>query len=240
MTVRTNWREHAACRDADPDLFFPIGTAGNSLRQVDEAKRICHRCPAQNQCLAWALENGITDGVWGGTTENERRAIRSLDAATSAPLRLGTSNPAPLVAAGDAARTVAGQLAFLAQTRLTSAPDLRIGDGFARDFATADGERVMVAAITRQQFADLAVATRLARTFAFLERVLDADFSTCSDLHTHRDAIAALLAPWFSRCTVSDLVAAFAGTSVPWARLHNQTGQPGSRQARIPTQDHSG
>jgi WhiB family transcriptional regulator, redox-sensing transcriptional regulator len=88
MTVRMNWRENAACRDADPDLFFPIGAAGNSLRQADEAKRICRRCPAQNQCLAWALENGITDGVWGGTTENERRAIRSLDAATPAPLRL--------------------------------------------------------------------------------------------------------------------------------------------------------
>lgn len=240
MTVRMNWREHAACRDADPDLFFPVGTAGNSLRQVDEAKRICHRCPAQNQCLAWALENGITDGVWGGTTENERRAIRSLGAATSAPLRLVTSNPAPLVAAGDATRTIAGRLASLAQTRLTSAPDLRNGDGFVRDFATADGESVMVAAITRHQFADLAGAAGLARTFAFLERVLDADFSTCSGLYTHRDTIAALLAPWFSRCTVADLVAAFAGTSVPWARLHNQTGQPGSRQARISTQDHFG
>ncbi len=96
--------------------------------------------------------------------------------------------------------------------------------GFARDFSTADGERVMVAAITRQQFADLAKATRLARTFAFLERVLYADFSTCSDLYTHRDAIAVLLAPWFSRRTVTDLAAAFAGTSVPWARLHNLTG----------------
>jgi WhiB family redox-sensing transcriptional regulator len=114
-----NWRENAACRDADPDLFFPIGTAGNSLRQADEAKRICRRCPAQNQCLAWALENGITDGVWGGTTENERRAIRSLDAATPAPLRLMTSNPAPLEAADAAAGTITGYLAFLAQTRLS-------------------------------------------------------------------------------------------------------------------------
>lgn len=127
MTVRMNWRENAACRDADPDLFFPIGTAGNSLRQADEAKRICHRCPAQNQCLAWALENGITDGVWGGTTENERRAIRSLDVATPAPLRLMTSNPAPLVAAEDGARTITGYLALLAQTRLSSAPAIRNG-----------------------------------------------------------------------------------------------------------------
>lgn len=135
-----------------------------------------------------------------------------------------TSNPASLVAAEDAARTIAGHLVFRVEARSSSVPDVRNGDGFARDFATADGERVMVAAITRQQFADLATATRLARTFAFLERVLDADFSTCSDLHTHRETIAALLAPWFSRRTVADLAAAFAGTSVPWARLHNLTG----------------
>ena len=58
--------------------------------------------------------------------------------------------------------------------------------GFARDFATADGERVMVAALTRQQFADLARTTRLARTFAFLERVLHADFSGTDDLYAPR------------------------------------------------------
>ena len=135
-----------------------------------------------------------------------------------------TSNPAPLVAAEDAARTIAGHLVCVAEARSSSMPDVRNGDGFARDFATADGERVMVAAITWQQFADLAKAARLARTFAFLERVLYADFSTCSDLYTHRETIATLLAPWFSRRTVADLAAAFAGTSVPWARLHNLTG----------------
>ena len=109
-------------------------------------------------------------------------------------------------------------------------PEVRNGDGFARDFATADGQRVMVAAITRQQFADLARATRLASTFAFLERVLHADFSTCSDLYTHQHTIAALLAPWFSRRTVADLAASLAGTSVPWARLHNLSGRSGPRR----------
>jgi crotonobetainyl-CoA:carnitine CoA-transferase CaiB-like acyl-CoA transferase len=98
--------------------------------------------------------------------------------------------------------------------------------GFARDFGTADGKRVMVAALTQQQFADLAMTTRLARTFAFLGRLLLADFSAIDDLHTHRDTIAVLLAPWFSRRTVADLAAAFAGTSVPWARLHNLAGRP--------------
>ena len=87
---------------------------------------------------------------------------------------------------------------------------------FARDFATADGHRVMVAALTPRQFADLATMARLARTLAFLERLLPADFSTRGDLYTHRVTLAALLAPWFARRTVADLAAAFAGTSVPW------------------------
>ena len=78
MTVYVNWREDVACRDADPDLFFPIGTTGSALRQVEEAKRICRVCPARVQCLDWALENGVTDGLWGGATPEERRVIRSL------------------------------------------------------------------------------------------------------------------------------------------------------------------
>jgi WhiB family transcriptional regulator, redox-sensing transcriptional regulator len=81
MTVHPNWRDNVACREADPELFFPIGTTGAALRQIDEAKRICRICPAQIQCLAWALENRVTDGVWGGTTEDERRVIQSLSRA---------------------------------------------------------------------------------------------------------------------------------------------------------------
>jgi WhiB family redox-sensing transcriptional regulator len=78
VTGPANWRDEAACRDADPDLFFPVGPTGPALRQVDEAKRICGSCPAQARCLAWALDHGVTDGVWGGTTEDERRAVRRL------------------------------------------------------------------------------------------------------------------------------------------------------------------
>src|SRR5690349_10391910 len=78
MTSPANWRDEAACRDADPDLFFPVGPTGPVLRQVDEAKRICRSCPAQTRCLAWALDHGVTDGVWGGATEDERRAVRRL------------------------------------------------------------------------------------------------------------------------------------------------------------------
>ncbi|WP_320772959.1 WhiB family transcriptional regulator [Streptomyces sp. CRN 30] len=71
-----NWREHAACRDEDPDLFFPIGTSGPALLQTEQAKAVCHRCPVREQCLRWALDTGQSIGVWGGTGENERRALK--------------------------------------------------------------------------------------------------------------------------------------------------------------------
>ena len=76
MTRHADWRDDAACRDADPELFFPIGTTGPAPAQIDEAKRICQACPVRQPCLAWALDHGITSGVWGGATEEERHVIR--------------------------------------------------------------------------------------------------------------------------------------------------------------------
>jgi len=147
------------------------------------------------------------------------------------------SNPAALRPAEDLAHASAGHLAFLAESQAAGAHDVRIGNdphgGFARDFATADGGRVMVVACTPQQFADLAKTTGRAGTFAFLERVLYADFSATDDLRTHRGTIAALLAPWFARRTVGDLATAFAGTSVSWASLPNLAARPGSRSGSM-------
>jgi WhiB family redox-sensing transcriptional regulator len=71
-----NWRDAAACRSVDPDLFFPVGTTGPALLQIHEAKAVCRGCPVRDACLQWALDTGQTIGVWGGTSENERRALK--------------------------------------------------------------------------------------------------------------------------------------------------------------------
>ncbi|MET7849595.1 WhiB family transcriptional regulator [Streptomyces avermitilis] len=71
-----NWRDSAACRTEDPDLFFPIGTTGPALLQIEEAKAVCHGCPVREPCLEWALDTGQDIGVWGGTTETQRRALK--------------------------------------------------------------------------------------------------------------------------------------------------------------------
>ncbi|MGH8909679.1 MAG: WhiB family transcriptional regulator [Egibacteraceae bacterium] len=70
------WRERAACLDVDPERFFPIGTTGPALERADEAKRVCAGCEVRADCLDWALKTGQEAGVWGGTTEDERRALR--------------------------------------------------------------------------------------------------------------------------------------------------------------------
>ncbi|MFF7655841.1 WhiB family transcriptional regulator [Streptomyces sp. NPDC007983] len=72
-----DWWQSAACVDEDPELFFPVGAAGPAAQaQQAQAKEVCHRCPVIHQCLAYALDTGVTHGVWGGTDEEERRVLR--------------------------------------------------------------------------------------------------------------------------------------------------------------------
>ncbi|MFK4085221.1 WhiB family transcriptional regulator [Kribbella sp. NPDC020789] len=70
------WILAAACRDEDPELFFPIGTTGPSLLQTEAAKQVCARCPVRPDCLDWALTTGQDAGIWGGLTEIERRLLK--------------------------------------------------------------------------------------------------------------------------------------------------------------------
>ena len=75
------WRDQALCRDTDPDLFFPVGTTGMAVVQVDHAKRVCHECTVTDSCLDFALATNQDSGVWGGLSEEERRSIRRQRAA---------------------------------------------------------------------------------------------------------------------------------------------------------------
>jgi WhiB family redox-sensing transcriptional regulator len=75
-----SWRHRAACRHEDPELFFPVGTAGPAMEQISKAKAVCGRCAVISTCLAWAMEHGQTNGVWGGLSEGERLALRRRNA----------------------------------------------------------------------------------------------------------------------------------------------------------------
>ena len=70
------WLKRAKCRGLDPELFFPVGTAGPAVEQAQKAKSVCALCPVRAECLSWALESGQAYGVWGGLDEDERRELR--------------------------------------------------------------------------------------------------------------------------------------------------------------------
>jgi WhiB family redox-sensing transcriptional regulator len=71
-----SWMSRGACRQADPELFFPIAAAtGPAARQAEAAKAVCGRCDVRANCLSHALE-AMPEGIWGGTTAEERRAAR--------------------------------------------------------------------------------------------------------------------------------------------------------------------
>ena len=71
-----DWRDEATCRDLDPELFFPVGVTGMAVEQIEAAKSFCRVCPSQGQCLEFAITTNQEYGVWGATTEDERRVLR--------------------------------------------------------------------------------------------------------------------------------------------------------------------
>jgi WhiB family transcriptional regulator, redox-sensing transcriptional regulator len=70
-----SWMSRGACRQADPELFFPIAVTGPAEQQTEAAKAVCRPCAVRANCLSYALE-AMPEGVWGATTLEERRAAR--------------------------------------------------------------------------------------------------------------------------------------------------------------------
>ena len=70
------WWTLAACRSADPDLFFPISQSGPAAMQIRRAKAVCAQCAVRPECLRYALAADPLQGVWGGLSEEERRLMR--------------------------------------------------------------------------------------------------------------------------------------------------------------------
>jgi 2-methylfumaryl-CoA isomerase len=169
--------------------------------------------PVNHVLPAWDVACGLYAAV--GLLAAERRRART-----------GVGSEITLALA-DVALAVAGHLGFLAEAQVTGADRPRIGNhlygGLARDFVTADGERVMVVALTRRHFADLGAATGRAGRFAELERLLGADFGDDGDRYRHREVITALLEPWFAERTVGEIERDLAGTSVLWSRYRSFT-----------------
>lgn len=69
------WQNNAECRDTDPRLFFPVGESGTAVQQINDAKSVCGKCAVRKACLAYAIDTQQFYGIWGGTSEEERRPM---------------------------------------------------------------------------------------------------------------------------------------------------------------------
>ena len=78
-----DWRQFAACRSTEPDLFFPIGTTGPAVDQIESAKRVCRACDVQDTCLDFARPADplgrldLVDGGAGGADGEEQIGLRA-------------------------------------------------------------------------------------------------------------------------------------------------------------------
>jgi WhiB family redox-sensing transcriptional regulator len=72
---RACWRESAACRFLETELFFPIGKTGLAVAEIERAKAVCADCPVRQPCLTFALDTHQGYGIWGGYDEDERRVM---------------------------------------------------------------------------------------------------------------------------------------------------------------------
>jgi len=98
-----NWRDRAACKPGsgiDPETFYPIGATGPALLQIEDAKAVCRRCASIEACLSFAITAGIDTGVYGGMSEDERRALKRR--ASRSRTRQGTESTETASATADA------------------------------------------------------------------------------------------------------------------------------------------
>jgi WhiB family transcriptional regulator, redox-sensing transcriptional regulator len=85
------WRGAGACLSADPELFFPVAVGSAAGRHTSRALQICNGCRVKRQCLDFALEHREENGIWGGTTPEER--LRVLRQRNRRPVRRPWSPP---------------------------------------------------------------------------------------------------------------------------------------------------
>jgi 2-methylfumaryl-CoA isomerase len=125
-----------------------------------------------------------------------------------------------VAALSDVMLATVGNLGYVGDVHVNGRARPAIGNdlygSFGRDFATADGRRVIVIALTPRQWRDIGTATGLADNLARVGQIMEVDLETETGRYEARDAIAALLARWCAARSLAEIREAFAGTGVLW------------------------
>jgi 2-methylfumaryl-CoA isomerase len=162
--------------------------------------------PVNHTLPAWDIATGHLAAVGVLAAERHRRLTGE-----------GQRVKLPL---SDVAFAAIGALGHIAETELGPVPRRRYGNAlygaFGRDFATGDGRRVMIVAITPRQWTALVGATGIAAGVADIEARTGLDLGDEGERFAARGDIAALIAPWCAARTLGEIAEAFGPTGVCW------------------------
>lgn len=162
--------------------------------------------PTNHVLPAWDIATGLTATV--GLLSAERARSRK-----------GTGQFVS-VSLADVAFTMVANLGYLAQAQVLGEGRPPIGNdmygAFGRDFPTSDGRRVMVVAISYRQWQSLVEAVEIGEHLPGIEKAFRVDLSKEGDRFRARDALAALIAPWVSERTMSEVASTFDARGVCW------------------------
>jgi 2-methylfumaryl-CoA isomerase len=172
---------------------FPVATGGDER-------------PVNHVLPAWDIAAGLYLAT--GLLAAERRRVRT-----------GAGGEVTL-ALSDVAYATVANLGYVADVQVNGAVRPPLGNwlygAFGQDFATADGRHVMLAAISNRQWRAIGEATGLAERLALIGQVMDVDMADEGGRYAAREAIGAVLAPWFAARTLAEVRAAFEGSGVLW------------------------
>ncbi|NEK56863.1 2-methylfumaryl-CoA isomerase [Geodermatophilus sabuli] len=162
--------------------------------------------PVNHVLPAWDLLTGLHASLALVTADRERRR-----SGNGQYIRINLS---------DVAVTTMAHLGFIADAAVNGSQRLREGNylygSYGSDFATRDGRRVMVVALTARHWAKLVQLTGVGDVITALEHSLRVDFSQEQVRYEHRDVITALLTPWFAARAHADVVRELDDGQVLW------------------------
>jgi 2-methylfumaryl-CoA isomerase len=130
-----------------------------------------------------------------------------------------------ILALSEVMLAMVGNLGYIADVQINGSARPALGNdlygSFGRDFATADGHRIMVVALTPRQWRAIGTATGLADRLEMIGPIMDVDLDTEAGRYEARDAIAAVLDRWFRRRSLDEIRRSFAGTGVLWGQFQD-------------------
>ncbi len=212
----SGWMSHAALSASRPDLIMMrlTGNADGSAA-IDYTVNCASgfpmatgsgEAPVNHVLPAWDIAAGLTLAT--GFLAAER--VRA---------RTGQGQEVTLSLA-DVMLACVSNLGYVADVQVNGTVRPPLGNelygAFGRDFVTADGRRIMLAAISNRQWRAIGKATGLAARLAMIGPMMQVDLDQEGGRFEARHAIAALLAPWVARHTLPEIGAAFAGSGVLW------------------------